>query len=130
MLFHVRIDIRIPHDIDPERLRELNAREHERAKELQLQRKWMHLWRIAGKYANISIFDVESPAELHEILNSLPLVSIHGGRGSRALPPSGLAGLSSKPRARVFRPDSPAEKEDRQRCLNRTSGSRLPFTRN
>lgn len=73
MLFHVRIDIRIPHDLDPDRLRELSAKEHERAEELQLQRKWMHLWRIAGKYANISIFDVESPAELHELLNSLPL---------------------------------------------------------
>jgi len=73
MLFHVRIDVRIPHDLDPEKLKELSTQEHDRAKELQLQRKWMHLWRIAGKYANISIFDVESPAELHEILNSLPL---------------------------------------------------------
>ena len=73
MLFHVRIDVRIPHDVDPEKLKELSAKEHERAKELQLQRKWVHLWRLAGKYANISIFDVDSPAELHEILNSLPL---------------------------------------------------------
>ena len=73
MLFHVRINVRIPHDVDPEKLKELSAKEHERAKELQLQRKWVHLWRLAGKYANISIFDVDSPAELHEILNSLPL---------------------------------------------------------
>jgi muconolactone D-isomerase len=29
--------------------------------------------RLEVKYANISIFDVGSPAELHEILNSLPL---------------------------------------------------------
>ncbi len=41
--------------------------------ELQLQHKWTHLWRVVGKYTNISIFNVESPAELHEILNSLPL---------------------------------------------------------
>jgi muconolactone D-isomerase len=73
MLFHVRIDVRIPHDVDPEKLKELSAKEHERAKELQLHRKWVHLWRLAGKYANISIFDVDSPDELHEILNSLPL---------------------------------------------------------
>jgi muconolactone D-isomerase len=73
MLFHVRIDVRIPHEMNPEKLTELSAREHERAKELQLQRKWLHLWRVAGKYANISIFDVESPSELHEILSSLPL---------------------------------------------------------
>jgi muconolactone D-isomerase len=73
MLFHVRMDVCIPYDIDPEKLKDLTAREHERAKELQLQQKWTHLWRVAGKYANVSIFDVESPAELHEILNSLPL---------------------------------------------------------
>lgn len=73
MLFHVRIDVRIPHDVGPEKLNELSNQEHDRARELQLRRKWMHLWRIAGKYASISIFDVESPAELHEILNSLPL---------------------------------------------------------
>jgi muconolactone D-isomerase len=73
MLFHVDIDVRIPHDADPEKLRDLIAQEHERAKELQQQGKWVHLWRVAGKFANVSIFDVESPAELHEILNSLPL---------------------------------------------------------
>jgi muconolactone D-isomerase len=73
MLFHVSLTVRIPHDADPEVVKKLAAEEHERAKELQLQKKWLHLWRVAGKYANISIFDVESPAELHEILNSLPL---------------------------------------------------------
>lgn len=73
MLFHVSITVRIPHDTKDEELKALSVQEHERAKELQMQRKWLHLWRVAGKYANVSIFDVESPAELHEILNSLPL---------------------------------------------------------
>jgi muconolactone D-isomerase len=73
MLFHVSIAVRIPHDADPDKIEQLSAQEHERAKELQLLGKWVHLWRVAGKYANISVFDVESPAELHEILNSLPL---------------------------------------------------------
>jgi muconolactone D-isomerase len=73
MLFHVNMTVRIPHDADPGEIQKLSAAEHERAQELQLQRKWIHLWRVAGKYANISVFDVESPAELHEILNSLPL---------------------------------------------------------
>jgi muconolactone D-isomerase len=59
--------------MNSERLAELSTREHEQAKELQLQRKWIHLWRVAGKYTNLSIFDVESAAELHEILSSLPL---------------------------------------------------------
>jgi muconolactone D-isomerase len=73
MLFHVGITVRIPHSVDADEIQKLSAREHERAKELQLQRKWLHLWRVAGKFANISVFDVNSPAELHEILNSLPL---------------------------------------------------------
>ena len=33
----------------------------------------LHLWRHAGRYANTSIFDVESPQELHDILSALPL---------------------------------------------------------
>jgi muconolactone D-isomerase len=73
MLFHVNIAVRIPHGANPEEIKALGAQEHERARELQLQGKWLHLWRVAGKYANVSIFDVESPAELHDILNSLPL---------------------------------------------------------
>jgi muconolactone D-isomerase len=73
MLFHVAIDVHVPHGTSPDTLNELSQREHERAKELQQQGKWTHLWRVAGKYSNISIFDVADPAELHEILNSLPL---------------------------------------------------------
>jgi len=73
MLFHVTIDVRIPLSFDAKELATLSAQEHERAKDLQLERKWVHLWRVAGRYANISIFDVDSPAELHDILSSLPL---------------------------------------------------------
>jgi muconolactone D-isomerase len=73
MLFHLVMNVQIPHGADPEKIRQVGAAEHERAKELQLQGKWLHLWRVAGKYASVSVFDVESPDELHEILNSLPL---------------------------------------------------------
>jgi len=73
MLFHVRIDVRIPRDADPETIKQLSAQEHERAKELQQKGKWLHLWRVPGKFANVSVFDLESADELHEILNSLPL---------------------------------------------------------
>jgi muconolactone D-isomerase len=73
MLFHVGITVRIPPNADPDKINQLGAQEHERAKELQLQGKWVHLWRVAGKYANVSVFDVENADELHEILNSLPL---------------------------------------------------------
>jgi muconolactone D-isomerase len=73
MLFHVTITVRMPHDVDPNKVRELGEREHARAAELQREGKWLHLWRVAGKWANVSIFNVESPAELHDVLESLPL---------------------------------------------------------
>ena len=41
--------------------------------ELQRQGTWVHLWRVVGQYSNVSIFDVESSDELHQILWNLPL---------------------------------------------------------
>lgn len=73
MLFHVRMDVTIPHDLDPaERDRLLTA---EKARALQLQRAgtWLHLWRVVGRYSNVSVFSVESGDALHDILWSLPL---------------------------------------------------------
>ena len=49
------------------------AAEKAYAQDLQRQGKWVHLWRVAGRYSNISIFDVESVDELHTLLSSLPL---------------------------------------------------------
>jgi len=63
----------IPHDVEPERVDRLRAQEHERAAELEGQGRWLHVWRVVGKWANVSIFEVESPTELHEMLASLPL---------------------------------------------------------
>lgn len=41
---------------------------------LQREGKWRHLWRIAGQYANISVFDASSHDELHAILSGLALL--------------------------------------------------------
>jgi len=73
MLFHVRMDVDLPHDLDKQAADKLRAEEKARAQELQRAGTWRHLWRIVGQYANISIFDVETPAQLHQILTSLPL---------------------------------------------------------
>lgn len=73
MLFHVRMDVHIPHDLDPIRAEELKRVERERAQQLQRQGKWRHLWRIAGQYSNISVFDVADAQELHDIVSTLPL---------------------------------------------------------
>ena len=71
MLFHVRMDVCIPHDADSRQIDKLRLDEKARAQ--QLQRDGCHLWRIVGEYANISIFDVKSSDKLHQILTSLPL---------------------------------------------------------
>ncbi|MFU2326081.1 muconolactone Delta-isomerase [Pseudomonas sp. NFX98] len=73
MLFQVTMQIHIPHDADQEKIRNLSAAEMKLAQNLQRQGKWLHLWRMAGKWANVSIFDVDSNDELHEILSTLPL---------------------------------------------------------
>ncbi|MGL4240022.1 MAG: muconolactone Delta-isomerase [Beijerinckiaceae bacterium] len=73
MLFQVQMDVRIPHDLDAAKAESLKKSERERAQALQSAGKWRHLWRHAGRYANTSIFDVESAQELHDILSTLPL---------------------------------------------------------
>lgn len=73
MLFHVTMDVKIPRDLPAEERAEIIAREKAYSQDLQRQGKWRHIWRIAGQYANVSIFDVRDNAELHDILSGLPL---------------------------------------------------------
>jgi muconolactone D-isomerase len=73
MLYHVRMDVRIPHDLSEAEVAGILAREKAYAQDLQQCGKWRHIWRLAGEYANFSIFDVTDNAELHEILSGLPL---------------------------------------------------------
>lgn len=73
MLFHVQMTVRIPHDMSPDDADRLKAREKDIAQDLQRRGVWRHLWRIAGHYANVSIFDVADNAALHDTLLTLPL---------------------------------------------------------
>jgi muconolactone D-isomerase len=73
MLFHVRMDVHVPPDMPQERLAELQRIERERCHVLQREGKWRHIWRIAGHYANVSLFDVADVQELHDIVSTLPL---------------------------------------------------------
>lgn len=73
MLYHVRMDVRIPTDMDPEAKSDLVAREKAYAEDVQRSGRWPHLWRVVGEYANVSIFDAESNDALHELLSGLPL---------------------------------------------------------
>ena len=64
MPFHVRMDVCVPHDADSQQIDKLCLDERARAQQLQRDGTWRHLWQIVGEYANISIFDVESPTSL------------------------------------------------------------------
>ncbi len=73
MLFKVEMTVNLPVDMPAETAAAIKAEEKAYAQELQRQGKWRHLWRVAGSYANVSIFDVRDNAELHEIISALPL---------------------------------------------------------
>lgn len=73
MLFHVRMDVNLPLAMPESQSTLLKKDEKAMALALQASGKWRHLWRIAGQYANISVFDVESVEELHTVLSALPL---------------------------------------------------------
>lgn len=73
MLFAVTMDVALPHDLDPAVRADTIAREKAYSQGLQRAGKWPHIWRIVGRYSNLSIFDVDSTDELHDILWKLPL---------------------------------------------------------
>ncbi|KAF1054446.1 MAG: Muconolactone Delta-isomerase [Stenotrophomonas maltophilia] len=73
MLYLVHMNVRIPADADKALVEALKAEEKAFSQNLQREGKWRHLWRVAGEYANYSVFDVESNDELHSLLSALPL---------------------------------------------------------
>ncbi|WP_235040814.1 muconolactone Delta-isomerase [Vreelandella profundi] len=73
MLFHVEMIVKLPPDMPAEQAAEIKSKEKAYSQELQRQGKWRHLWRVAGSYANVSIFDVDDNAELQDLISGLPL---------------------------------------------------------
>lgn len=73
MLFMVHMIVEIPDTLPADEAARIKAEEKQYSQDLQRSGKWPHIWRIVGEYANVSIFDVESNDELHDILSKLPL---------------------------------------------------------
>ncbi|MBR1149470.1 muconolactone Delta-isomerase [Bradyrhizobium sp. JYMT SZCCT0428] len=73
MLYMVEMTVELPSDLGAEKTEALIAAERKYAQELQREGKWRHLWRVTGRFANVSIFDAESHDALHETLTRLPL---------------------------------------------------------
>lgn len=73
MIFLVEMEVKIPETWDEEKIAKYLALEKECSQKWQQSGKWKYLWRVAGRYANVSVIEAESPDELHAIVNSLPL---------------------------------------------------------
>lgn len=73
MLFKVDMTVKIPLGYPVAELEEIKQREKAYSQQLQREGTWRHLWRVAGLYANVSIFDVRDADQLHQILMALPL---------------------------------------------------------
>lgn len=71
--YAVRMDVALPADMDPAERNDLLAREKAYSQRWQRSGHWPHIWRCVGEYANLSIFEVDSNEQLHEILWGLPL---------------------------------------------------------
>jgi len=65
MLFQVKMKVIPPTNLSEEEFSDIKAKEKQYAKELQKAGVWLHLWRVVGLYTNISIFEVEDNAHLH-----------------------------------------------------------------
>lgn len=73
MVYVVEMDVHIPETWSEEKLADVVAREKECSQKWQSSGKWKYLWRVAGRYSNISVLEVDGPDELHQIISSLPL---------------------------------------------------------
>ena len=73
MEFLVHIEIGWPPDGDPDRRAELFAAELERGQELARDGALRRLWRVPGRWANWSLYEVADATALHAALTSLPL---------------------------------------------------------
>ncbi|MDQ2137574.1 muconolactone Delta-isomerase [Alcaligenaceae bacterium C4P045] len=73
MIFMVEMQVNLPVDMPAAQADKLKADEKALAQKLQQDGQWVSLWRVVGRYANVSIFDVDSNDALHQLLSSLPL---------------------------------------------------------
>jgi muconolactone D-isomerase len=73
MLFLTQVQVLLPRDVPADTLEKLLEQERARSQELQRDGKLLHLWRVAGRRENVSVWDVGSIDELHEILSRLPM---------------------------------------------------------
>lgn len=73
MLFMVKIVVRLPGDWPKEKLEQINLTERARSMQMVKDGKLKRIFRIVGQRANFSIWEVDSPEDLHATLSAMPL---------------------------------------------------------
>lgn len=73
MEFLVKIEIDWPPEAPSERKEQIFAEELLQGQRLAAEGKLRRIWRIPGRWANWSLYDVRDATELHAALTSLPL---------------------------------------------------------
>jgi len=73
VLFMVKLEVNLPHDLDDAFVADVKQREKDHVQKFLEDGRWAHLWRVAGRWGNVAIFDVDSNDELHEMLSALPM---------------------------------------------------------
>ena len=73
MEFLVHMTINLPPDLPEPRRSELLAAERVRGLELIEQGLLVRIWRLPGRFANVSLYRVADATELHAAISSLPL---------------------------------------------------------
>lgn len=73
MEFLVRIDVRLPPDLDKARKDDLVSAEAARAVELAAAGVVQRLWRVPGRWSNVGIWRAGDATALHEAISSLPM---------------------------------------------------------
>lgn len=73
MKFLVRIDVRLPRDLDGDERERLLGRELERGRELRASGVIVEIWRVPGRISNVGVWEAVDATELHDLIASLPL---------------------------------------------------------
>lgn len=73
MKFLCQMQVTFPESMTPEEVAQKQAEEKEYSQALQRSGEFEAIYRVVGKYANVSIFEVDSNQRLHEILSGFPM---------------------------------------------------------
>lgn len=73
MEFLIHISVQLPSDMPTEERSRLLETEARRGKELIDTGSLKRIWRIPGRWANVSLYEARDGTELHELISSLPL---------------------------------------------------------